>query len=115
MDMDRHGALTKLGFGALTFNSALAIYRSRGDPATVAFVAGAYAAIVLLFYFLLRFERRRDDRGRTKVVVWVLTTLLTAMFAARVAPLMPPLVAFVVWAMAAGTSVAGLWAFFLNL
>uniref|UniRef100_A0A0E0L7R9 Uncharacterized protein n=1 Tax=Oryza punctata TaxID=4537 RepID=A0A0E0L7R9_ORYPU len=115
MDVDRHGALTKLGFGALTCNSALAIYRSRGDPATVAFVGGAYAAIVLLFYFLLRFERRRrEDGGRTKVAVWVLTTLLSAMFAARVAPLMPPLVAFVVWFLAAGTSVAGFWAFFLN-
>ncbi|KAF0910768.1 hypothetical protein E2562_004746 [Oryza meyeriana var. granulata] len=115
MDMDRHAVLTKLGLGALTCNSAVAIYRSRGDPATVAFVAGAYAAIVLLFYFLLRFERAgRGDRGRAKAAVWVLTTLLTAMFAARIAPLMPPLVAYVVWFMAVGTAVAGFWAFFLN-
>uniref|UniRef100_A0A0D9WLS3 Uncharacterized protein n=1 Tax=Leersia perrieri TaxID=77586 RepID=A0A0D9WLS3_9ORYZ len=107
--MDRHGTLTKLGFGALTCNSVLAIYRSRGDPSAVAFVAAAYAAIVLLFYFLRRFELagRDQDRRRTKVAVWLLTTLLTVLFASRVAPLMPTIVGFGVWFMAAGTTVAG--------
>jgi len=46
--------------------------------------------------------------------VWALTTLLTVMFASRVAPLMPPAVGAVVWAMAAATAAGGFWAFFLN-
>ncbi|XP_062228038.1 uncharacterized protein LOC133926235 [Phragmites australis] len=114
MDLDRHNFLTKLGFTALTCNSALAIYRSRGDPASVAFVGGAYAAILLLFRCLRRFERGEGDRGRTKAAVWALTTLLTAMFASRVAPLMPTPVGIVVYLMAAATAGAGFWAFFLN-
>uniref|UniRef100_A0A0E0L7S0 Uncharacterized protein n=1 Tax=Oryza punctata TaxID=4537 RepID=A0A0E0L7S0_ORYPU len=113
---DRHSSLlTKVGFGALTCNSLLAIYRSQGDLASVAFVVGAYAALLLLFYFLGKFERARpEERGRVKAAVWSLTTLLTAMFASRVAPLMPPLVAAGVWIMGAATVVGGFWAFFLH-
>ncbi|TVU12633.1 hypothetical protein EJB05_46284, partial [Eragrostis curvula] len=116
MDFDRNNLLTKLGFTALTCNSALAIYRSRGDSGTVAFVAGGYAAIVLLFYFLRSFERAGPgaDRGGTKAAVWVLTTLLTAMFAARVAPLMPPAVGLLVWLTSAATVGGGFWALFLS-
>uniref|UniRef100_A0A0A9C535 Uncharacterized protein n=1 Tax=Arundo donax TaxID=35708 RepID=A0A0A9C535_ARUDO len=36
------------------------------------------------------------------------------MFASRVAPLMPPVAAAVVWLMAVGTAAAGFWTFFLN-
>ena len=61
----------------LTGNSALAVYRSRDDPGSVVFVAGAYGAIVLLFDFLRRFERGEGDRGRTKAAVWLITTLLS--------------------------------------
>ncbi|CAL5050976.1 unnamed protein product [Urochloa decumbens] len=106
-----HSVVTKLGFATLTCNSALAIYRSRDDPSSVAFVAGAYGAIALLFHFLRRFERGEGDGGRTKAAVWLLTTLLTAMFASRVAPLMPPAVGVLVYLMAAGTAGAGFWAF----
>ncbi|CAD6343163.1 unnamed protein product [Miscanthus lutarioriparius] len=114
MDFHRHGLLTKLGFAALTGNSALAIYRSRDDPRAVAFVAGAYGGIALLFHFLRRFERGEGDGGRTRAAVWVLTTLLTAMFASRVAPLMPPTVGLFVYLMAAGTAGTGFWALFLH-
>ncbi|CAN6208754.1 unnamed protein product [Urochloa humidicola] len=114
MNFGRHGVLTKLGFATLTGNSALSIYRSRDDPRSVAFVAGANASIALLFHFLRKFERGEGDRGRTKAAVWLLTTLLTTMFASRVAPLMPPPVAILVWMMAAGTTGAGFWAFFLH-
>ncbi|KAG2609374.1 uncharacterized protein LOC120704994 [Panicum virgatum] len=114
MNFARHGALTKLGFATLTCNSALAIYRSRDDPRAVAFVAGAYGAIALLFH-LRRFERGEEEEGRTtRAAVWALTTLLTAMFASRVAPLMPPAVAALVWVMAAGTAGAGFWALVIH-
>ena len=109
--------LTKIGFGVLACNSALAIYKSWGDAGSVAFVLTADAALLLLFLCLREFEQGggRGRGGRIKAAVWCLTTLLTAMFASRVAPLMPPLVGALVWAMAVATAAGGLWAFFLNL
>ncbi|GJN00932.1 hypothetical protein PR202_ga18159 [Eleusine coracana subsp. coracana] len=114
-DGRRSSLFTKLGLSVLTCNSAIAIYRSWGDPTSVAFVALAFTALLLLFHFLRRFEHARpEDRGSVKAAVWALTTLLTAMFAARVAPLMPPLVGVVVWAMAAATVGGGFWALIVN-
>ncbi|CAN6208731.1 unnamed protein product [Urochloa humidicola] len=106
--------MTTIGFAVLAFNSALAIYNSWGDAASVAFVLGTDSLLVLLFLCLRKFERDRGGEGRgrrIKAAVWALTTLLTAMFASRVAPLMPPAVAAVVWAMAVATAAAGVWAF----
>jgi hypothetical protein len=114
MELYPRGVLTALGFAALTGTSVLAVYRSRDDPRSVAFVAGAYASIALVFHFLRKFERGEGDRGRTKVAVWVLTTLLTAMFASKVAPMMPLAVSSLVYLMAAGTVGAGFWALFLH-
>ncbi|CAL5050957.1 unnamed protein product [Urochloa decumbens] len=114
--MDHFGCrdlLTKLGLAALTCNSALAFYMSRHDPRSAAFVAGAYGVFVLLGYFLRRFEERGDRRG-TKAAVWLLTTLLTAMFSFRVATVMPPAVGSVVYLMAAAMVGAGFWALFIN-
>ncbi|CAL5044608.1 unnamed protein product [Urochloa decumbens] len=113
----QYSALTKLGIGALAFNSGLAIYKSWGDAGSVAFVLAADAALALLFLCLREFERARGGaaaRNRNvKAAVWALTTLLTAMFAWRVAPLMPPVVAAIVWVMAVATAAGGFWAFFL--
>jgi hypothetical protein len=117
MDMNgRYSGLTKLGFGVLACNSALAVYNSRGDAGAVAFVLVTDAALVFLFGCLREFERRhgRAGSGRIKAAVWALTTLLTAMFASRVAPLMPPAVGALVWAMPVATAAGGFWAFFLN-
>ncbi|KAK8454789.1 hypothetical protein SEVIR_4G033800v4 [Setaria viridis] len=107
--MDRQPALTKLGFAVLGCNSVLAVYNSWGHPDSVAFVLGADAALALLFLCLCQFERDRGGagaRGRRviKAAVWALTTLLTLMFASRVAPLMPPVVAAAVWTMAVATA-----------
>ncbi|GJN29652.1 hypothetical protein PR202_gb17901 [Eleusine coracana subsp. coracana] len=113
--MDRPSALTKLGLGVLAFNSALAIYNSWGDTGSVLFVLAADAALLLLFICLREFERVGRARGRNiKVAVWLLTALLTGMFASRVAPLMPPVVAAVIWAMAVATAAGGFWTFFLS-
>jgi len=113
MDLQNSG-LVKLGLGVLTCNSALAIYSSWGeDAASVTFVLVADAALALLFLCLGGGQARRG-RGRTKAAVWALSTLLTAMFAARVAPLMPPPVGAMVWAAAVATAAGGFWAIFLN-
>ncbi|XP_004966635.1 uncharacterized protein LOC101762849 [Setaria italica] len=114
--------VTTAAFGFFTLNSGLAIYSARGDPASVLFVVGSYLALLLLFHCLRAYERvppgsperERARRAVLKAALWTLTTLLTAMFASRVGPLMPPAVGAVVWAMAAVTSAGGFWAFFLN-
>ncbi|CAN6172501.1 unnamed protein product [Urochloa humidicola] len=112
----QYSGLTKIGFAVLAFNSVLAIRSSWDDAGSVAFVLGADAALVQLFLCLRELERARDGagRGRIKGAVWTLTTLLTVMFAARVAPLMPPLVSTLVWAMAVATAATGFWAVFVN-
>ena len=112
----RYSTLTRLGFGALAFNSALAVYNSWGDAGSVAFVLATDAALALLFLCLREFERgpAGGRRNSIKAAVWALTTLLTAMFASRVAPLMPPPVSALVWAMAVATAAGGFWAIFLN-
>jgi hypothetical protein len=110
-----YSTLTKLGLGALTLNSALAIYNSWGDAGSVAFVLAADAALVLLFLCLRAFEQGGRGRdAKIKAAVWALTTLLTAMFASRVAPLVPPAVAPVVWLLAVVTAAGGFWAYFLS-
>ncbi|WVZ82513.1 hypothetical protein U9M48_029767 [Paspalum notatum var. saurae] len=91
--------------GFLTINSLLAVYNSWGDAGSVAFV--------LLGDTALRDGRSRDNK--IKAAVWALTTLLTAMFASRVAPLMPPAIGAVVWGMVVAAAAAGFWALFLHL
>ncbi|KAG2609384.1 uncharacterized protein LOC120702606 [Panicum virgatum] len=113
--MDGQPALSKIGLTVLACNSALAIWNSWGDDAgSVAFVLAADAALLLLFLCLRRVERAGGGGRSARAAVWALTTLLTAMFASRVAPLMLPAVGAVVWAMAAATAAGGFWAFFLN-
>ncbi|XP_039843781.1 uncharacterized protein LOC120703693 [Panicum virgatum] len=109
--------LTALGFLFLTFNSGMAIYRSNGDAAAVAFVAFSYVDLVLLFCCLRWFESAAPGspaRGHLKVAVWVLTTLLTLAFSYKVAAIMPVPVQILVWGMAAATVLGGFYAFFLH-
>ncbi|KAG2657085.1 uncharacterized protein LOC120692068 [Panicum virgatum] len=111
--------LTMLGFAFLTFNSAMAVYRSQGDPQSVALVTFSYVDLVLLFFCLRSYEREPAGYGsrrkwRVKAAVWVLTTLLTLAFSYKVAEVMPPVVAVLVWAMAAATVVGGFYAFFVH-
>ena len=109
--------LTALGFAFLTFNSGMAIYRSDGDRGAVAFVVASYLDLVLLFACIRIFERTPREsprRGVLKACVWGLTTLLTVMFSHKVAAIMPPLVALVVWAMAFATIGGGFYAFFIH-
>lgn len=107
---------TVAGFSFLTFNSAMAVYRSDGDVGAISFVVFSYLDLVLLFYFLRRYERTAPEsprREHIKMIVWLLTTMLTTAFSYKVAAVMPFPVQVLVWAMAAATVLGGFYAFFL--
>lgn len=113
-----HGSvpwLTILGLSFLTFNSGMAIYRSQGERGTILFVLFSYLDLLLLFFSLRRYESAEPGsltRDRLKVVIWVLTTVLTLLFTTKVAAVMPTVVAVVVWLMAFSTIGGGFYAFF---
>nr|CAB3466983.1 unnamed protein product [Digitaria exilis] len=108
--------VTRAGFGFLTLNSGLAIYRSKGDPSSIMLVAASYSALLLLFRCLRDYERAPPGspaRDRARRAVWPLTSLLTLAFAWKVAGVMPSAVAAaVVWALAVATTVGGFFAIF---
>ncbi|GJN00930.1 hypothetical protein PR202_ga18157 [Eleusine coracana subsp. coracana] len=109
--------MTKAGLGVLTVNSGLAIYRAREDAASVRFVAGSYFTLLILFVCLHAYERAPPGspaRERARRAVWPLTTLLSVGFAWKVAALMPPAVAVLVWVLAIATSVGGFYALYLH-
>lgn len=83
----------------------------------MAFVAFSYVDLVLLFCCLRWFESAAPGsptRGKLKVAVWVLTTLLTLAFSYKVAAIMPVPVQILVWGMAGATILGGFYAFFLH-
>lgn len=107
---------TFVGFLVLTFNCGMAIVQSHGDTMVIAFVGFSYADLVALFACLKMHERAppgSSTRWWLKVAVWVLTTLLTVAFSCKVAAVMPPPVAVLVWLMAFATVAGGFIAFFL--
>jgi O-antigen/teichoic acid export membrane protein len=115
--VDRRGSswLTVLGFGFLTLNTGMAIYRSGDDFSSIAFFGFSYVNLVLLFCYLRWYERERENPRRDfiKVAVWLLTTLLTALFFYKVAAVMPLPMAVLVWGMAVATAL-GFYVFFIH-
>lgn len=108
--------LTLLGFAFLTFNSAMAIYRSKGDRAAVAFVVFSYVDLVFLFWCLRWYEREEQGSGsreRLKMAIWLLATMLTLAFSYKVAAIVPVPEQILVWGMADATVLGGFYAFFL--
>ncbi|XP_025812259.1 uncharacterized protein LOC112889717 isoform X2 [Panicum hallii] len=130
--MERGGAdgavvLVGTGLVALTLTSAVSAYRAAaaGDAGTTAFVAASYSTLLLLFRCLRAYERLpppagdaaaadgNGRRARLRREVWALCTLLTVMFAWKVAAAMPSWpAAATVWAMAALTAAGGCVALF---
>ncbi|CAN6246667.1 unnamed protein product [Urochloa humidicola] len=103
-------------FLLLTFNCTMAIIRSQGEMMVVVFVSFSYADLVMLFVCLRMYERApagSTKREWLKIGVWTLTTLLTFAFSYKVAAVMPPLVAVLVWIMAFTTVAGGFVAFFI--
>ncbi|CAN6215138.1 unnamed protein product [Urochloa humidicola] len=119
----RHAARTAWLVGAgllvLTLSCGAAVCRAAGDTSSVVFLIASYLTLLLLFQCLRAYEHvppaEADNlrRGRTRRAVWSLSTLLTVMFAWRVAAVMPywP-AALLVWALAAGTTIGGFAALF---
>ena len=109
---------TTAGLGFLTLNSGLAIYRADGDPGSILFVLGSYAALLLLFRCLRDYERAPPGspaRERARRAVWPLTALLTLGFAWKVAAVMPSAAAAaVVWGLAVATTAGGFFALFVR-
>lgn len=106
----------KLSFAVLTCNAAMAIYRSIDDSWSLAFVVVTYFSLLLLFWCLHLFQRAGPDAARRtqlKIAVWSLSTLITMMFAYKVAALMVWPLVVVVWVMAATVPVGGFYAFFI--
>jgi hypothetical protein len=103
----------------------VAVFRGRaaGDTASVAFVVATYVTLLLLFACLRAYEcapapapgeadaggQRGRRRIRIRRAVWCLSSLLTVMFASRVAGVMLPYwtAALLVWALAAATTIGG--------
>ncbi|CAN6271937.1 unnamed protein product [Urochloa humidicola] len=109
--------VTVVGFLFLTFNSIMALYRSNGDMGVILFVVFSYVDLITLFYSLRQFEMMPAEsprREHMKMVVWLLTTMLTAAFSYKVAEIMPLPVQVLVWAMAGVTMFGGFYAFFLH-
>jgi Family of unknown function (DUF6490) len=116
MDGDGTNWLTGIGFALLTCNSALAIYQSKEDTCSVAFVVSVYFSLLLLFWFLRLYEQAGQNaaqRGRQKAAIWMLSTYLTSIFSYKVAALMPWPIALVVWGMGATVASGGFYAFFI--
>ncbi|KAL6615929.1 hypothetical protein ACP70R_038199 [Stipagrostis hirtigluma subsp. patula] len=108
-----------LAFVALGANCVAAIYHSRHDPWSVAFVLASFLVLASLFYALRLYEalpRGSPRRARAKAAVWSLSAALTLMFARRVASLIMPrsaAAAAAVWAMAGSTILAGFLVLFV--
>nr|CAB3469490.1 unnamed protein product [Digitaria exilis] len=102
--------LVQIGVVVLTVTSAAAIYRAAlaRDVATAAFVAASYGALLTLLCSLRAYELApAAERGRLRLRVWALCTLLTALFACKVAGVVPLPVAVGVWAVSVATSACG--------
>ncbi|CAL5050873.1 unnamed protein product [Urochloa decumbens] len=97
----------------LTLTCVAAIYRAAtaGDVCSVAFVVVSYGALILLLRSLRAYElappEAAAERERLRLRVWALCTLLTGLFAWKVAGVVPLPLAVGVWAVAAATSAGG--------
>ncbi|XP_015694047.1 uncharacterized protein LOC107304473 [Oryza brachyantha] len=110
--MDAAGDLAvHVGLLVVTLTSGAAIYMAAGDVGSTAFVAVSYGALLVLFRCLRAYERAppADVAGRERLRrgVWCLCTVLTALFAWKVAGVMPPAAAVAVWVLAVATSAGG--------
>ncbi|CAN6165135.1 unnamed protein product [Urochloa humidicola] len=97
----------------LTVTCGAAIYRAAtaGDFGSVAFVALCYGALLTLLHSLRAYELAPPEAAaemeRLRLRVWALCTLLTGLFAWKVAVVVPFPLDVGVWAVAVATSAGG--------
>ncbi|CAN6191238.1 unnamed protein product [Urochloa humidicola] len=97
----------------LTVTCGAAIYReaTAGDIGSIAFVAICYGGLLTLLHSLRSYELAPPEaaavRERLRLRVWALCTLLTGLFAWKVAGVVAFPLAVGVWLVAAATSVGG--------
>ncbi|XP_066364458.1 uncharacterized protein [Miscanthus floridulus] len=96
------------------YSFAVTAWRVRHDPQDLAFVAAAASLLAALLACLRRAERFAPDspaaeRRRVQAAVWALSTALSCAFAYRVAAVMPPPLAVLVWCMTAFVGLVGLY------
>jgi len=94
------------------YSFAVAAWRSRREPRDLAFVAGSSALLAALLACLRRAEgltpaSPAGERRRLQASVWALSTALSCAFAYRVAAVMPPVLAALVWCMTASVVLTG--------
>ncbi|CAL4902652.1 unnamed protein product [Urochloa decumbens] len=96
------------------YNFAATAWRVRHEPWELAFVAAASSLLAALLLCLRRAERLSPDspegeRRRVQAAMWAISAALSCAFAYRVAAIMPPLLAALVWFMTAFVVLAGLF------
>ncbi|PAN17563.1 hypothetical protein PAHAL_3G140300 [Panicum hallii] len=94
------------------YSFAVTAWRSRHEPRDLAFVTGSCALLAALLACLRRAESLTPaspagERRRLQASVWALSTALSCAFAYRVAAVMPPVLAALVWCMTASVVLTG--------
>ncbi|TVU34268.1 hypothetical protein EJB05_16099, partial [Eragrostis curvula] len=116
--------LIALALALLAVNSCVAMRRARerGDVSSSIFVASSTLLLIALLATVRAHEQTggneavdRRRRGQLKAVAWALSTVLTVMFAHRVAALAPTATfAALIWSMAAATVCGGFFFLFVH-
>ncbi|CAA7408813.1 unnamed protein product [Spirodela intermedia] len=107
--------LSKAPLGFLTYTSVVATYRARSDPWTAAFVVSAYAILMLFFWCVGSYEEAPPERkGRLKIVIWVLATILIILFPFKLSSTMPFAFATVIWSLGGITIAIIFYLFFID-
>lgn len=100
-------ACLRIGAAVLVlYTFASTAWRARNDPQNLAFVAGTGALLAALLACLRRAEQLTPDsppeeRRWVQAAVWLISTVLSCVFAYRVAAVMPMALAVLVWCMTA--------------
>ncbi|KAK1283599.1 hypothetical protein QJS10_CPB21g01037 [Acorus calamus] len=101
----------------LILQSIVAVHRSRNDRGTVSFIIIVDVIIALLFCSIRAHEKApvgSKQRGKNKILIWFLATLLNVGFAYRVTMMMTLVMSWVLWALVTVTTVGTFSLYFLR-